>query len=267
MHADPAMWVAGITSLYLQALHPRAVAGVVQNSNFQEDPLGRLARTANFVGLSTYGPTGQVAEAAAKVRSIHRSLRATDQFTGRDLPDRRPGAAALGALRRGVLVPGGGADGRVPVDRRPVRPVPGRTAADRDPGRTARRGHPGQPGPDARVLRGHAPGARAHAGQRDRLPLPAPAAAELSAGAGQAGLHHVARAPGVLVAAELGHRACTITTPTAGTARSRCCGPCARPRSACRKWLRWGKPEPYALEAIARLGSWATPSVRRLPKI
>ena len=79
MHADPAMWVAGITSLYLQALHPRAVAGVVQNSNFQQDPLGRLARTANFVGLSTYGPQDQVAEAAARVRTIHRSLRATDQ--------------------------------------------------------------------------------------------------------------------------------------------------------------------------------------------
>jgi hypothetical protein len=33
------------------------------------------------------------------------------------------------------------------------------------------------------------------------------------------------------------------------------------------KWLRWGKPEPYAIQAIARLGNWARPSVRRLPKI
>jgi hypothetical protein len=29
--------------------------------------------------------------------------------------------------------------------------------------------------------------------------------------------------------------------------------------------LRWGKPEPYALDAIERLGRSATPSVRRLP--
>jgi hypothetical protein len=29
--------------------------------------------------------------------------------------------------------------------------------------------------------------------------------------------------------------------------------------------LRWGKPEPYALEAIERLGPSATPSVHRLP--
>jgi uncharacterized protein (DUF2236 family) len=82
LHADPAMWVAGIRSLYLQALHPRAVAGVVQNSDFQRDPLGRLIRTADFVGLSTYGTTEQVERAAARVRGVHRSLRATDPDTG-----------------------------------------------------------------------------------------------------------------------------------------------------------------------------------------
>ncbi|MEJ2857225.1 MULTISPECIES: oxygenase MpaB family protein [unclassified Saccharothrix] len=79
LHADPAMWVAGISSLYLQALHPRAVAGVVQNSNFLEDPLGRLMRTANFVGTVSYGTTDEVREAAAKVRMVHRMLRGQDE--------------------------------------------------------------------------------------------------------------------------------------------------------------------------------------------
>lgn len=79
LHADPAMWVAGISSLYLQALHPRAVAGVVQNSNFREDPLGRLMRTANFVGTVSYGTTEEVREAAAKVRMVHRMLRGKDE--------------------------------------------------------------------------------------------------------------------------------------------------------------------------------------------
>lgn len=82
LHADPAMWVAGISSLYLQALHPRAVAAVVQNSAFQRDPLGRLRRTAGFVGVSSYGSTGEVESAAAKVRAAHRSLRARDTATG-----------------------------------------------------------------------------------------------------------------------------------------------------------------------------------------
>lgn len=82
LHADPAMWLAGIRSLYLQALHPRAVAGVVQNSDFRRDPFGRLMRTATFVALSTYGTREEVEEAAARVRRIHRSLRARDPDTG-----------------------------------------------------------------------------------------------------------------------------------------------------------------------------------------
>ncbi|SEP80973.1 Uncharacterized conserved protein, DUF2236 family [Lentzea xinjiangensis] len=75
MHADPTMWIAGIASLYLQALHPKAVAGVVQNSNFQADPPGRLKRTADFVGLGVYGTDEEIARAAARVRATHRSLR------------------------------------------------------------------------------------------------------------------------------------------------------------------------------------------------
>ncbi|WP_440901502.1 oxygenase MpaB family protein [Actinosynnema sp.] len=85
LHADPAMWVAGITSLHLQALHPRAVAGVVQNSDFRSDPLGRLVRTASFVGVTTYGTTDQAERAARRVRAVHRALRATDEH-GRAFP-------------------------------------------------------------------------------------------------------------------------------------------------------------------------------------
>jgi uncharacterized protein (DUF2236 family) len=77
LHAEPAMWLAGIRSLYLQALHPRAVAGIVQNSDFRGDPLGRLVRTANFVGAATYCPRDEVERLAAQVRSVHRSLRGT----------------------------------------------------------------------------------------------------------------------------------------------------------------------------------------------
>jgi uncharacterized protein (DUF2236 family) len=79
VHADPSMWFGGIRSLYLQALHPRAVAGVVQNSDFQADPLGRLVRTATFVGITTYGTLEQADQAARRVRAVHRSLRARDE--------------------------------------------------------------------------------------------------------------------------------------------------------------------------------------------
>jgi uncharacterized protein (DUF2236 family) len=91
LHADPAMWLGGITSLFLQSLHPLAAAGVVQNSNFREDPLGRLMRTAKFVSMSTYAAREEVFAGAARVRAVHRSLRGHDPETGRtfrvDQPD------------------------------------------------------------------------------------------------------------------------------------------------------------------------------------
>ncbi|MEX1652464.1 MULTISPECIES: oxygenase MpaB family protein [Streptomyces] len=82
MHGDPMMWVAGIRALYLQALHPRAVRGVMQNSDFRRDAWGRLMRTANFVGTTTYGTTEAAEKAGARVRKIHSMLGATDPATG-----------------------------------------------------------------------------------------------------------------------------------------------------------------------------------------
>ena len=82
MHGDPMMWVAGIRALYLQALHPRAVRGVMQNSDFRKDAWGRLMRTADFVGTTTYGTTEAAERAGARVRKIHSMLSATDPETG-----------------------------------------------------------------------------------------------------------------------------------------------------------------------------------------
>ncbi|MEU8504623.1 oxygenase MpaB family protein [Streptomyces brevispora] len=82
MHGDPMMWVAGVRALYLQALHPRAVRGVMQNSDFRKDAWGRLMRTADFVGTITYGTTEAAEKAGARVRRIHRLLKATDPHTG-----------------------------------------------------------------------------------------------------------------------------------------------------------------------------------------
>ncbi|MGP4003736.1 oxygenase MpaB family protein [Streptomyces sp. 8N706] len=83
MHADPMMWIAGVRALYLQALHPRAVRGVMQNSDFREDAWGRLRRTADFIGTVTYGTTDAAEKAGARVRNIHRHLTAVDPDTGR----------------------------------------------------------------------------------------------------------------------------------------------------------------------------------------
>ncbi|MEU6540311.1 oxygenase MpaB family protein [Streptomyces sp. NPDC047000] len=82
LHGDPMMWVAGIRALYLQALHPRAVRGVMQNSDFRTDAWGRLLRTADFVGTTTYGTTEAAERAGARIRRIHGMLGATDPDTG-----------------------------------------------------------------------------------------------------------------------------------------------------------------------------------------
>ncbi|MFC9226877.1 oxygenase MpaB family protein [Streptomyces hygroscopicus] len=82
MHGDPVMWIAGVRALYLQALHPLAVRGVTQNSDFRQDAWGRLLRTARFVATITYGTTEAAERAGAKVRGIHRRLSLTDPATG-----------------------------------------------------------------------------------------------------------------------------------------------------------------------------------------
>ncbi|MEU6660131.1 oxygenase MpaB family protein [Streptomyces sp. NPDC046821] len=82
VHADPMMWVAGVRALYYQALLPRAVRGVMQNSDFRQDAWGRLMRTANFVGTTTYGTAEAAERAGARVRKIHSRLSATAPDTG-----------------------------------------------------------------------------------------------------------------------------------------------------------------------------------------
>lgn len=83
VHTDPAMWVAGVRALMLQALHPVAIHGVWQHSRFREDPLGRLWRTAGYIGIQTCGTPDEAAAAGRRLRAIHSRIRFTDPATGR----------------------------------------------------------------------------------------------------------------------------------------------------------------------------------------
>jgi uncharacterized protein (DUF2236 family) len=76
VHADlPAMLIGGVTALLLQTLHPLAMAGVAEHSSYQEDPLGRLRRTASFVGTTTFGTVAEAEAAIAQVQRVHRRVR------------------------------------------------------------------------------------------------------------------------------------------------------------------------------------------------
>jgi uncharacterized protein (DUF2236 family) len=84
LHDEPVLWLAGLRSLFLQALHPRAMAAVAQNSNYREDPWGRLIRTSTYIGAVVFGTTAQAEAAGRRIRRVHARLRAADPRTGEE---------------------------------------------------------------------------------------------------------------------------------------------------------------------------------------
>ncbi|AVD84892.1 histidine kinase [Pseudomonas sp. SWI6] len=88
VHGDfPSMLVGGISALMLQLLHPLALAGVWDHSNFRHDLLGRLRRTSQFISGTTFGSTRDAEWLIEKVRTIH--LKVTGVA-----PDGRPYSAS-----------------------------------------------------------------------------------------------------------------------------------------------------------------------------
>lgn len=83
VHREPILAIGGLRSLYLQALHPRAVAGVAQNSDYKVDPWKRLRHTAEYVATVVYGTTAEAEKAGKRVRSMHAKMRGTEPKTGR----------------------------------------------------------------------------------------------------------------------------------------------------------------------------------------
>jgi uncharacterized protein (DUF2236 family) len=84
LHADLTMPVSGLRSLLLQALHPLAMAGVDQHSEWRDDPAGRFASTAAYVVTTTYGDRAAARAAAKRVRKIHERVTGTDPVTGKE---------------------------------------------------------------------------------------------------------------------------------------------------------------------------------------
>jgi uncharacterized protein (DUF2236 family) len=81
--ADLSGPVAGLRSVLIQALHPLAMAGVDQHSDWRRDPVGRLAATSAYLAVLTYGDRAGATRAARRVRVIHEHVRGTDAVTGR----------------------------------------------------------------------------------------------------------------------------------------------------------------------------------------
>ncbi len=72
VHGDfSSMLIGGVSALLLQMLHPLALAGVWDHSNFRQDMLGRLRRTGQFISGTTFGSRSDAENLIARVRRIH----------------------------------------------------------------------------------------------------------------------------------------------------------------------------------------------------
>lgn len=86
VHADASMFPGGIRSLLLQSLHPLALAGVEDHSDYRNDPWTRVNNTSFFVAQTTYGTIENAEQLIRAINTIHERIVGT-------APDGRPYAA------------------------------------------------------------------------------------------------------------------------------------------------------------------------------
>jgi uncharacterized protein (DUF2236 family) len=95
VHADLATLVGGLTALLGQGAHPLALAGVERHSAYRDDPWKRLAGTARWLVVTTFGSAELATAEAERVRALHLRVRG-------QAPDGRSYAASDPALLRWV---------------------------------------------------------------------------------------------------------------------------------------------------------------------
>ena len=71
VHGDASMFIGGLRALLLQSLHPLAMAGVANYSDYRQDPWGRLQRTADFLAATSFGPAAEAQRIVERVKAVH----------------------------------------------------------------------------------------------------------------------------------------------------------------------------------------------------
>jgi len=80
----PVALIGGMRALIIQTMHPLALAGVAQFSDFRKDPLKRLRGTSAYVASVVFGDRETAVASAARVRKLHERIRGIDPVTGRE---------------------------------------------------------------------------------------------------------------------------------------------------------------------------------------
>ena len=74
--------IGGLRALMVQALHPLAMAGVDQHSDWRSDPVGRLAATSSYLTIVSVGDRATAERVSERVRRVHEHVRGVDTVTG-----------------------------------------------------------------------------------------------------------------------------------------------------------------------------------------
>jgi len=76
VHAEPVMGIAALRALLLECLHPVAMTAFA-DSRWGEDLWSRLGRTAEYVGVVTFGSATEAMLAGSRVRAVHARIQGT----------------------------------------------------------------------------------------------------------------------------------------------------------------------------------------------
>lgn len=77
VHGDASMFIGGIRAILLQTLHPKAMTAVAEHSGYRGDMWGRLARTSQYLAVTTFGTASHAEQAVGAVRRIHAKISGT----------------------------------------------------------------------------------------------------------------------------------------------------------------------------------------------
>jgi uncharacterized protein (DUF2236 family) len=81
VHSSPVPLVGGLRALIIQSLNPLAMAGFDQDSDYLQQPLPRLRRTAECISTIVFGDTPSAFRAAEAVEKLHAEVKGVDPIT------------------------------------------------------------------------------------------------------------------------------------------------------------------------------------------